>query len=103
MNDRARAAALLPVWAFVGMAGLTSTLAFTAVHASRLGCIETGVANLVSIGGIAGFGLAVSSLLLVAAVPRRRRVAPAAAAAVTLVLSLYAVIAYLAQGAACPS
>lgn len=102
MNARARAAALVPVWALVGIAGLAATLAFTAVQASRTGCIGTRVADLVSIGGIAGLGLAVSALLLVGAVPRYRAPAPVLGASAALVLSLYAVVTYLAQDiAAC--
>jgi hypothetical protein len=102
MKARGRATALLPVWAFVGTAGLAATLSFTAVQASRSGCIGTRVADFVSIGGIAGLGLAVSALLLVGAVPRYRAPAPAFGAAAALVLSLYTVVTYLAQdGAAC--
>lgn len=102
MNARARAAALLPVWALVGTAGLAATLSFTAVQASRTGCIGTGVADLVSIGGIAGLGLSVSALLLVGAVPRYRAPAPICGASIAFALSLYAVVTYLAQdGAGC--
>jgi hypothetical protein len=102
MNTRARAAALAPVWALVGAAGLVATLSFTAVQASRAGCIETRVADLVSVGGIAGLGLAVSALLLVGAVPRYRAPAPVLGASAALALSLYAVVTFLAQdGAAC--
>ena len=102
MNTRARAAALVPVWALVGAAGIAATLSFTAVQASRAGCIATDVADLVSVGGIAGLGLAVSALLLVSAVPRYRAPAPVLGASAALALSLYAVVTFLAQdGAAC--
>lgn len=102
MNARARAAALLPVWALVGTAGLAATLSFTAVQASRTGCISTRVADLVSIGGIAGLGLAVAVFLLVGAVPRYRTPAPVFGASTAFALSLYAVVTYLTQdGAAC--
>jgi hypothetical protein len=102
MNARTRAAALLPVWALIGLAGLASTLAFTAVQASRAGCMETGVANLVAVAGIAGLGFAVSALLLVGAVPRYRDLPAAFGAAAALALSIYAVVTFLAQdGAAC--
>ena len=102
MNARVHAAALLPVWAIVGMAGLASTLSFTAVQASRGGCIGTQVADFVAVGGIAGLGFAVSALLLVGAVPRYRALPPAAGAVAALALSLYAVVTFLAQdGAAC--
>lgn len=102
MNARVRAAALLPVWAIVGTAGLASTLSFTAVQASRSGCIGTQVADFVAVGGIAGLGFAVSALLLVGAVPRYRALPAAAGAVAALALSLYAVVTFLAQdGAAC--
>jgi len=102
MNVRARATAPVSVWAIVGAAGLAATLSFTAVEASRGGCIDAGVAEIVSVGGIAGLGLAVSALLLVGAVPRYRSPAPVLGASVALVLSLYAVVTFLAQdGATC--
>lgn len=102
MKARARATALVPVWALVGTAGLAATLSFTAVQGSSGGCIGAHVADLVSIGGIAGLGLAASALLLVGAVPRYRSPAPAFGASAALVLSLYAVVTYLAQdGTAC--
>ncbi len=102
MNTRARATARVPVWAVVGTAGLAATLSFTAVLASRTGCIGAGVADLVSVGGIAGLGLAVSALLLVGAVPRYRAPAPVLGASAALALSLYAVVTFLAQdGATC--
>lgn len=102
MTTRARAAALLPVWVLVGTAGLASTLSFTAVHASRAGCFTTGTADLVSIAGMAGLGLAVSALLLVGAVPRYRTGAALAGASAALALSIYAVVTFLAQsGTAC--
>lgn len=102
MDARARAAALVPVWALVGTAGLAATLSFTAVQASRAGCMGARVVDFVSVGGIAGLGLAVSALLLVGAVPRYRALAPVLGASAALALSLYAVVTYLAQdGAVC--
>jgi hypothetical protein len=102
MNLRARAAAPLRVWALIALAGLASTLSFTAVFGSRTGCMGAGVAELVSILGIAGLGLAITSLLAVSAVPRHRALPPVFAAATALVLSAYAVVTLLAQnGAAC--
>jgi hypothetical protein len=102
MNSRARTTSLVPVWAVVGAAGLAATLSFTAVEASRTGCIQAGVADLISVAGIAGFGLAVSALLLVGAVPRYRAPGPVLVAAAALVLSLYTVVTFLAQdGTAC--
>lgn len=102
MTSRAGAAALSPVWALIGMAGLASTLSFTAVAASRTGCIETHVADLVSVSGIAGLGLAVSALLLVTAVPSYRALPQALAAATALAFSVCAVVTFLAHdGAAC--
>ena len=92
---KTRAAAALPLWILVGSAGLAATLAFTAVRASRIGCFSSGTADLIAVGGIAGFGLAVSTLLLVGAVPRYRRAAPAVAAISALGLSVYAMIAFL--------
>ena len=102
MNARARLAALLPVWALIGTAGLASTLSFVAVEASCSGCVGSGVADLISIGGMAGLGLAVAALLLVGTVPRYRAAAPALGACAALALSLYAVVTFLAQnGSAC--
>jgi hypothetical protein len=102
MNDRARAAAPLPVWALIALAGLASTLSFTAVQASRTGCIGAGVADLVSILGIAGLGLALTALLVLGAVPRYRALPPVFGALATLGLSAYAVVTFLAQeGASC--
>jgi hypothetical protein len=102
MKNRAPATAPVPVWALVGAAGLAATLSFTAVQASLAGCISTRVADLVSIGGIAGIGLAVSTLVLVGAVPRYRAPAPVVGAAAALALSLYAVVTLLTQdGTAC--
>jgi hypothetical protein len=102
MNARARAAAPLQVWVLIALAGLASTLSFTAVQGSRAGCIGAGVADLVSILGIAGLGFAVASLLVVGAVPRYRALPPVFGAATALVLSAYAVVTLLAQnGAAC--
>ncbi len=104
MSSRSGAAALLPVWALIGLAGLASTLSFTAVAASRTGCIETQIGELVSVGGIAGIGLAVSALLLVGTVPRYRALPQAFGAVCVLALSVYAVVTYLAQdGTACGS
>jgi hypothetical protein len=102
MKTRARAAALLPVWALVGAAGLASTLSFTAVQASRAGCLGTRSADLVSVLGVAGLGLAIAALLMVGAVPRYRTGAAVGGAAATLVLSAYAVVTFLAHdGAVC--
>jgi hypothetical protein len=102
MKAHARAAAPLPVWVLIALAGLASTLSFTAVEGSRAGCIDTGVADLVSILSIAGLGLAVAALLLVGGVPRYRATAPVFGAAAALVLSVYAVVTFLAQdGAVC--
>lgn len=102
MNARARAAAPLQVWVLIALAGVASTLSFTAVRASRTGCIGADVADLVSILGIAGLGLGVTALLVVVAVPRNRAVPPLFGAAAALVLSAYAVVTLLAQdGAAC--
>jgi hypothetical protein len=102
MNARARAAAPLPVWVLIALAGLASTLSFTAVEGSRAGCLDTGVAGLVSILGIAGLGLAVAALVVVGTVPRYRAPAPVFGAATTLVLSVYVVVTFLAQdGAFC--
>ena len=64
--------------------------------------METRIAELVSVGGIAGLGLAVSALLLVSAVPRYRAFPQAFGAVSALALSVYAVFTYLAQyDAAC--
>ncbi len=102
MNARARAAAILPVWALVGMAGLASTLSFTAVEASRAGCVSAQIADFVAVAGIAGLGFAVSALLVVGAVPRYRAIPPAAGAGASFALSLYAVVTFLAlDGATC--
>lgn len=102
MSARARAAALLPVWALVGAAGLASTLSFAAVHASRAGCLETRAADLVSIGGIAGLGLALAALMMVGVVPRYRTAAAASGATAALALSVYTIVTFLAHdGAVC--
>ena len=102
MNVRGRAAALLPVWAVVGLAGLASTLSFTAVHAARGACVGTGTADLVAIAGIAGLGLAVAALLMVSAVPRYRTGAALVGATAALALSVYTTVTFLAQtGAVC--
>lgn len=97
MSARTRGAALLPLWAVVGMAGLASTLSFAAVEVSRPGCFGKQIADFVAVAGIAGVGLAVSALLLVGAVPRYRALPPAVGAAAALALSLYAVVTFLAQ------
>jgi hypothetical protein len=102
MGTRARAAAPLQVWVLIALAGLASTLSFTAVQGSRTGCMGADVAELVSVLGIAGLGLALASLLVVGADPRNRALAPAFSATVALALSGYAVVTLLAQdGAAC--
>jgi hypothetical protein len=97
--NRARAAALLPVWAVVGTAGLASTLSFTAVQASRRGCIGAQVAELVSVAAMAGLGLAVAALLMVGAVPRYRTAAAVIGATVALGLSIYTVVTFLSRDA----
>ncbi|HEY7706425.1 MAG TPA: hypothetical protein VH968_04585 [Gaiellaceae bacterium] len=102
MSTRAHAAALLLVWALVGTAGLAATFSFTAVRASRSGCLGTRSADLVSIAGIGGLGLAVAALLMVGAVPRYRTAAAVGGAAAALALSSYAVVTFLAHdGAVC--
>lgn len=102
MSTRARAAALLPVWALVGAAGLAATLSFTAVRASRSGCLGTQLAHLVSVSGIGGLGLALAALLMVGAVPRYRTTAAGVGALCCLTLSVYTVVTFLAQdGAVC--
>ena len=102
MSSRARAAALLPVWAVVTAAGLASTLSFSAVLASGPGCLGTALADLVSIAGVAGLGLAVAALLMVVSVPRYRTAAGGAGALGSFALSVYTVVAFLAQdGAVC--
>jgi hypothetical protein len=99
---KTRSAAALSVWIMVGSAALAGTLAFTAVQASRVGCVNHGTANLIAVGGIAGFGLAVATLLVVAGVPRYRGAAPALGAILALALSIYAVVAFLARdGGSC--
>ncbi len=95
MENRVRSEAALPAWVLVGTAGLAATLSFTAVHASRNGCIGGQVADLVSVGGIAGLGLAISALLVVSALPRHRRLPLTVGAVGALALSLYALVAFL--------
>jgi len=99
MNTRARAAALFPVWALVGTAGLASTLSFTAVQASRSGCVGAQVAELVSVAAMSGLGLAVAALLMVGAIPRYRTAAAAIGATAALGLSVYTVVTFLSQDA----
>ena len=99
---KTRYAAALAQWLLVGTAGLAGTLAFTAVHASRVGCAGAGTTNLIAVGGIAGFGLSLASLLLVGAVSRHRSAAPALAALAALGLSTYALVTFLTRdGASC--
>jgi hypothetical protein len=97
MNTRARAAALLPVWALVGGAGLASTLSFTAVQASRSGCVGPQVAELVSVAAMAGLGLAVAALLMVGTLPRYRTAAATIGATAALGLSVYTVVTFLSH------
>ena len=99
MNTRARAAALLSVWALVGTAGLASTLSFTAVQASRGGCVGTQVAEFVSVAAMAGLGLALAALLMVGTVPRYRTAAAAIGATAALGLSVYTVVTFLSRDA----
>lgn len=88
-------AAALAHWILVGLAGLAGTLAFTAARATRDGCAGSGLTDVVAVTGIAGFGLALATLLLVSAVPRYRGVAPVLVALSALALSTYAMIAFL--------
>jgi hypothetical protein len=89
-------------WILVGTAGLAGTLAFTAVQASRVGCAGSGTTDLIAVGGIAGFGLALASLLVVGTVSRYRSAAPALTALAALGLSTYAIVAFLTrEGASC--
>jgi xanthine/uracil/vitamin C permease (AzgA family) len=90
-------AAGLAHWILVGFAGLAGTLAFTAARASRSGCAEAALTNLVAVAGVAGFVLAVGTLLLVAAIPRYRATGPALVALSALLLSTYAMITFLAH------
>ena len=96
---KTRSAVALPLWILVGSAGLAGTLAFTAVHASRIGCVSSGTADLIAVGGVAGFGLSIATVLLVGAVHRHRRALPALAAVSALVLSVYAIVAFLTTDA----
>jgi hypothetical protein len=88
-------AAALAHWILVGLAGLAGTLAFTAARATRNGCAGAGLTDVVAVTGIAGFGLALATLLLMSAVPRHRRVAPILVALSALALSGYAMIAFV--------
>ena len=88
-------AAAFAHWILVGFAGLAGTLAFTAARASRIGCAGSDLTDLIAVAGIAGFGLAVTSLLVVGAVPRYRAIPPAIGALSALGLSIYAMIALL--------
>jgi len=99
---KTRSAATFAHWILIGTAGLAGTLAFTAVQASRVGCADSGTTDLIAVGGIAGFGLALASLLLVGAVSRYRSAAPAVGALTALGLSTYAIITFLTRdGASC--
>jgi hypothetical protein len=88
-------AAALAHWILVGLAGLAGTLAFTAARATRNGCAGAGLTDVVAVAGIAGFGLALATLLLISAVPRYRGVVPVLVALSALALSGYAMIAFL--------
>jgi hypothetical protein len=99
---KTRSASALAHWILVGTAGLAGTLAFTAVQASRVGCADSGTTDLIAVGGIAGFGLALASLLLVGAVSRYRSAAAAVGALTALGLSTYAIVTFLTRdGASC--
>lgn len=102
MNARARAAALFPVWALVGAAGLASSLAVSGVLAAQTGCLARGLADLVAVWGMTGLGLAISTLLVVGAVPRYRTLPPTLGATAAFALSVYALLAYLTQSPTCP-
>ena len=82
---KTRAAAALPLWILVALAGLAGA----------------GTAGLIAVAGIAGFGLAVGTLLLVGAVSHYRSAVPALAALAALALSAYAMVAFLTSGASC--
>jgi hypothetical protein len=90
-------AAALAHWILVGLAGLASTLAFTAVRAARSGCAGGGLTDVVAIAGVAGFVLGLATLLLVSAVPRYRGVAPVLVALSALALSTFAMIEFLSN------
>jgi hypothetical protein len=94
---RRPSAAALGHWLLVGSAGLAGALAFAAVRASRAGCADSGLADLIAVVGLAGFGLAVATLLLVGTVSRYRSAVPAVAALFALGLSAYALISFLAR------
>jgi hypothetical protein len=94
---KSRAAAALRLWLLIGSASLAGTVAFTAVRASRSGCVGSGTADLIAVAGLAGFGLAVATLLLVGAVSRYRSAAPALAAFSALALSIYAMVSLLTR------
>lgn len=94
---KTRLAAALPIWALVATAGLAATLSATAVRATRVGCVGNGTADLIAVGGMAGLGVGLATLLLVGAVPRYRSGAAAVGALLALGLSIYAVVAFLAS------
>jgi hypothetical protein len=97
-----RTAAALPIWSLVGLAGLAGAVALAAAQGTRVGCATGSVGDLISVGGIAGVGLAVATLLIVGAVPRYRAPAPAIGAFVALIVSISAVVSYLSSNnAAC--
>ena len=96
------AAAALPLWITVASAGLAGTIAFTAVRASRIGCVPPGTADMIAVAGVAGLGLGVAALLLVGAVSRYRSVAAGAMAVSALAMSSYATVAFLIRdGGSC--
>jgi hypothetical protein len=97
VSSPARAAAPVPVWGLVGAAALISTLAYTAVAASRSGCVESALANVVAVAAIGALGLALAALLLVASVPAYRALAPALVATGSFALSVAAVVSFLSQ------
>jgi hypothetical protein len=92
---KTRTAAELPIWGLVGLAGLAGTVALAAAQGSRGGCATRSVGDLISVGGIAGVGLAVATLLMVGAVPRYRSAGPAIGAILALAVSIFAVVSYL--------
>ena len=94
---RKRAAAALGHWLLIGSAGLAGTLAFVAARASRSGCVESSLADLIAVAGLAGFGLSLATLLLVGAVSRYRTAIPVLATLSALGLSIYALVSFLAH------
>jgi hypothetical protein len=99
---KTRVAAALPIWALFGIAGLAATLSFTAVRATRAGCVSNGMADVIAVGGIAGLGLGLATLLLTWAVPQYRSRAVAIGTLLALGLSIYAVVTFLTRdGGAC--